>query len=262
MGVQLADKIVLVAGAAGGVGRVVAAQMAAEGAKTVLLADLAPEPLAEVAAGIEASGGSAGSLVADLGSAGGCAELVSRVADGYGRLDVLVHTAAVPNAPVDFLSVPDEVWASEIALHLNASFYLGRGFAALMAGTGGGSLLFTGSIATQGGGRGMAGYTAAKTGLLGLVRAMAVELAPRGIRVNLVSPGAVDTPRYRRRITDDEAMAGLRDHFPPAPLDRIATPQDVASAFVFLASDSAGYITGQNLLVDGGTSVWIRTPND
>jgi len=111
MGVQLADKIVLVTGAAGGVGRAVAARMAAEGAKTVLLADLAPEPLAEVAAGIEASGGSAGSLVADLGSAGGCAELVSRVADGYGRLDVLVHTAAVPNSPVDFLSVPDEVEA-------------------------------------------------------------------------------------------------------------------------------------------------------
>jgi NAD(P)-dependent dehydrogenase (short-subunit alcohol dehydrogenase family) len=262
MGVQLAGKIVLVTGAAGGVGRVVAAQMAAEGAKTVLLADLAPEPLTEVATAIEAVGASVGVIVADLGSAEGCADLVTRVADGYGRLDVLVHTAAVPNAPVDFLSVPDQVWASEIALHLNASFYLGRGFAAVMAGTGGGSLFFTGSIATQGGARGMAGYTAAKTGLLGLVRAMAVELAPRGIRVNMVSPGAVDTPRYRRRITDDEAMTRLRDHFPPAPLDRIATPNDVAAAFAFLASDSAGYITGQNLMVDGGTSVWMRTPND
>ncbi|MDT7563858.1 MAG: hypothetical protein QOI50_6000 [Pseudonocardiales bacterium] len=262
MGVQLADKIVLVTGAAGGVGRVVAAQMAAEGAKTVLLADLAPEPLTEAAASIEAAGGSAGSIVADLGSAEGCAELVARVAERYGRLDVLVHTAAVPNSPVDFLSVPDEVWASEIALHMNASFYLGRGFAALMARTGGGSLLYTGSIAASGGARGMAGYTAAKTGLLGLVRAMAVDLAPRGIRVNLVSPGAVDTPRYRQRITDDESMARLRDHFPPAPLDRIATPKDVAAAFVFLASDNAGYITGHNLVVDGGTSIWMRTPND
>jgi len=262
MGVQLLDKIVLVTGAAGGVGRVVAAEMAAEGAKTVLLADIAPEPLTEVAAAIEASGGSAEHFVADLASAEGCAALVSRVADVHGRLDVLVHTAAVPSSPVDFLSVPDEVWASEIALHLNASFYLGRGFAALMARTGGGSLLYTGSIATQGGSRGMAGYTASKTGLLGLVRAMAVELAPRGIRVNLVSPGAIDTPRYRQRITDDEAMARLLDHFPPAPLDRIATPKDVATAFVFLASDNAGYITGHNLVVDGGTSVWMRTPND
>jgi len=262
MGVQLLDKIVLVTGAAGGVGRVVAAEMAAEGAKTVLLADIAPEPLTEVAAAIEASGGSAEHIVADLASAEGCAALVSRVADVHGRLDVLVHTAAVPSSPVDFLSVPDEVWASEIALHLNASFYLGRGFAALMARTGGGSLLYTGSIATQGGSRGMAGYTASKTGLLGLVRAMAVELAPRGIRVNLVSPGAIDTPRYRQRITDDEAMARLLDHFPPAPLDRIATPKDVATAFVFLASDNAGYITGHNLVVDGGTSVWMRTPND
>jgi len=262
MGGQLSDKIVLITGAAGGVGRVVATEMAAQGAKTVLLADIAPEPLGELAAAIEAAEGSAKPIAADLSSAEGCAELVGRVGAEQGRLDVLVHTAAVPSSPVDFLSVPDETWASEIALHLNASFYLGRGFAALMARTGGGSLLYTGSIATQGGSRGMAGYTASKTGLLGLVRAMAVELAPRGIRVNLVSPGAIDTPRYRQRITDDEAMARLLDHFPPAPLDRIATPKDVATAFVFLASDNAGYITGHNLVVDGGTSVWMRTPND
>src|SRR5882762_7411072 len=210
MGGQLSDKIVLITGAAGGVGRVVATEMAAQGAKTVLLADIAPEPLGELAAAIEAAEGSAKPIAADLSSAEGCAELVGRVGAEQGRLDVLVHTAAVPSSPVDFLSVPDETWASEIALHLNASFYLGRGFAALMARTGGGSLLYTGSIATQGGSRGMAGYTASKTGLL----------------------------------------------------DRIATPKDVATAFVFLASDNAGYITGHNLVVDGGTSVWMRTPND
>lgn len=108
----------------------------------------------------------------------------------------------------------------------------------------------------------MAAYTAAKTGLIGLVKAMAVELAPHRVRVNAVSPGAVDTPRYRQRITDEAELQRLRAHFAPAPLDRMATPEDVASAFRFLASDAAAYITGHNLIVDGGTTAQVRTPHD
>lgn len=257
MGVRLSGKSVVVTGAGGGIGRVVATTAAAEGAKTVVLADISASVLTPVASEVEAAGAEAVAIVADLGSAAGCAELVDAAA-----ADVLVHTAAVPNAPADFLSVPDQVWADEVALHLNASFHLGRGFGRAMAANGGGVLLYTGSIATMGAGRGMAAYTATKTGLLGLVRAMAVELAPHGIRVNMVSPGAVDTPRYRLRITSDSEMSQLRDHFPVAPLDRMATPRDVANAFVFLASADASYITGHNLVVDGGTSAQARTPHD
>ncbi|GAA5078135.1 3-oxoacyl-[acyl-carrier protein] reductase [Thermocatellispora tengchongensis] len=262
MGVRLAGKIIVITGGGGGIGGVTAVTAAAEGAKAVVLADVSAAALAPVAERVDSAGSEALPVVVDLGTPAGCAELVERAQAAHGRVDVLVHTAAVPNAPTGFLSLPDTAWAGEVALTLNASFHLGRGFGRVMAANGGGVLLYTGSIATMGAGRGLAGYTATKTGLLGLVRAMAVELAPHGIRVNMVSPGAVDTPRYRLRITSDTEMRRLREHFPVAPLGRMATPQDVADAFAFLASDAASYITGHNLVVDGGTTAQVKTPDD
>ena len=259
---QMAERVVLVTGAGGGIGRVTAAALAAAGAKAVLVADVSADALAGLVDDVEAAGVPATALVADLRTPAGCAGLVDAALAVHDRVDVLVSTAAVAHPRVPFLEVPDELWETEVAMNLGASFHLGRGLGRAMARTGGGCLLYTGSIATLGAGRGMAAYTATKSGLLGLVRAMAIELAPHGVRVNLVSPGAVDTPRYRMRITDPAELERLRAHFAPAPLDRMATPEDVAGAFVYLASPAAGYITGHNLVVDGGTSAQVRTPHD
>jgi 3-oxoacyl-[acyl-carrier protein] reductase len=259
---RLAGRTALLTGATGGVGGAVARRFADCGVTKIAAADISAEALSALAAELGEAGVDVLPLTCDLAQGEECDRIVAAAAERFGRIDIGVHTAAVPNGPVPFLEVPDEVWSSEIALNLNASFFLGRALGRSMRETGGGAIVYTASIASLGAGRGMAAYTATKTGLVGLVRAMAVELAPYRIRVNAVSPGAIDTPRYRLRGMSEEQMAQLHREFKPAPLNRIATTDEIAEAFVYLASDGSSYITGHNLVVDGGTTAQVRTPAD
>ncbi len=131
-----------------------------------------------------------------------------------------------------------------------------------MAKTGGGSILYTTSINSRGAGAGFASYVATKAGIAGLIQVMAVELAKHGIRVNGVGPGPADTPRSVQ-LVGEETMEQFRKKFPMVPLNRLASADDVANAFVYLASDEAGYVTGQNLMVCGGITAYVyNVPED
>ncbi|MFQ5426518.1 MAG: SDR family NAD(P)-dependent oxidoreductase, partial [Gaiellales bacterium] len=172
-------------------------------------------------------------------------------------LDVLVSNHAAMSWETPFLELTDAAWDTELAVNLTSHFVLARQAARAMVDTGaGGSILFTASVNALGAGRGYAPYCVTKAGLLSLCQVMAVELASHGIRVNCVSPGPADTQRSID-LVGEETMERFRQSFPGVPLNRLASPEDIAEAFLYLASDSAAYVSGQNLIVDGGLTAQV-----
>src|SRR5215213_2860262 len=224
-GPRLSGRTAVVTGGGSGFGRATARRFAEEGASKIVVA--ACEKLVEDT----------------LGFVGG-------------KLDILVSNAAPFHGPESFLEFRDQTWFEDLAINLTASYVLGQRCARAMAKTGGGSILYTTSINAQGAGAGFASYVATKAGIVGLLQVMAVELAKYNIRVNAVGPGPADTPRSVQ-LVGEETMEQFRKKFPVVPLNRLAAPDDVANAFVFLASDEASYITGQNLMVCGGITAYV-----
>ena len=159
--------------------------------------------------------------------------------------------------PVAFLDGTDDDWALEIDVNLTSHYVLAREVARAMRDAGrGGSIAFTASINASGASVGCAAYCATKAGLVALMEVMAIELARHGIRVNCVSPGPADTQRSID-LVGEAKMRELRTAFPVVPLNRLASPEDVAEAFLYLVSDAASYVTGHNLVVDGGLTAQI-----
>jgi NAD(P)-dependent dehydrogenase (short-subunit alcohol dehydrogenase family) len=249
-------KRVIVTGAGSGIGRATALQFAAEGASTLLLADFRPERADSVRGEIEALGAEAIAVPGDVGDPDVCDSIIETMLSAAGGIDVLVSNAAPFHPQRPFLEFSREVWHKEVAVNLNASFLLGQGAARVMATGGGGSILYTASINASGAGRGSTSYCTTKAGILTLVKVMAVELAPHGIRVNAVSPGPADTARSVE-LVGEAKMEELRREFPVVPMGRLATADDIANAFLFLASAEAAYITGHNLIVDGGLTAQV-----
>ncbi len=194
--------------------------------------------------------------MADIATPEACRDAMDRAIGNWKRLDVLVSNAAVPAKAVPFLETTGASWDIEVAVNLTASFVLGQEAARAMAKTGGGVILYTASISALGASRGFVGYNVTKAGIVALVKTMAVELAPLGIRVNSVSPGPADTPRSTD-LVGEAMMVDLRRHFSVIPMDRLVAAEEIADAFAFLASGEARFITGQNLVVDGGLTAQV-----
>jgi NAD(P)-dependent dehydrogenase (short-subunit alcohol dehydrogenase family) len=196
----------------------------------------------------------------DLRTPAASAQVVRDTVEAAGRIDVLISNHAVLVAPTAFLDGTDENWALEVDVNLTSHYVLAREAARAMrdAGTRG-AIAFTASINALGAGRGAAAYSATKAALVNLARVMAVELAEYGIRVNCVSPGPADTQRSVD-LVGEEAMERLRAGFRGVPLGRLATATDVANAFLYLCSDDASYVTGHNLVVDGGLTAAVYDP--
>ena len=247
-----AGKVVFVTGGGSGFGRAVALRFAAEGAASVYLVDRVQERLDEVAGQLEAAGVAGRPILAELSEVEECDRAVREAFADAGRLDVVVSNAAAWTQE-PFLEMKDESWLRVIAVNLTASFVVGqRAARAMVEQGGGGVILYTASISSLGGSPEFAHYNAAKAATANLVKTMALELVSHGIRVNCVSPGPSDTQQSVDLVGEELMDKWRREGFPVVPMGRLGSVDDMAAAFSFLASDDAAYITGVNLVVDGG----------
>lgn len=248
---RLADKVAVVTGAAGGIGSAVCRRFAQEGC-AVVAGDVNESQLSALVAAIDAEGGRCTAVVADVGTDDGNAALVDAARSTYGGLDVF-HANAAIQVMGGAQTATREVWERHFAVNLyGAASGLRQAIPELQS-RGGGSLIITASVLGLVGDPDLPAYGAMKGGLRALSRSMATELGPDRIRVNTICPGDVETPLLAEffDFQDDPAAARaqITDRY---PLRRFALPADVANAALFLASDDSQYITGTDIIVDGG----------
>ncbi len=250
---SLKGKTALVTGASRNIGRAIALAFAAEGADLVLNTRVNREELEAVAAECRKAGVRAVPVLADIGDASAVDAMVKRGLAELGAIDVLVCNAAIrPHKALAETSLDD--WHRVLAVNLHSAFYLARAVVPGMKERGRGSVIAIGGQSSLTGRPNTAAVTAAKTGLLGLVRALAAELGPFGIRVNMVVPGFMDTERRYAEWYPEfrQAPPGAPEQLKEIPLRRLGRPEEIADACVFLASDASAYVTGDALRVMGG----------
>lgn len=243
---RLDGKVALVAGAGRGIGAAIAEALADAGA-TVAITARTQSQLDEVAARIEASGGTALTIACDGTDADAVAAAVERTATELGRIDVVVNVVG-GSMPAPFLQTSDKALAAAFQNNVVTALRLARLTTPHLLAAGGGSIVFVSSAIGHVVGRGYLAYGAAKGSLDHATRLAAADLSPR-IRVNAVSPGAILTDALEVVASDPNLKAAIEAG---TPLRRLGEPDDIAAATLFLASDASSYITGQILAVDGG----------
>ncbi|SCB56399.1 NAD(P)-dependent dehydrogenase, short-chain alcohol dehydrogenase family [Rhizobium aethiopicum] len=248
----LNDKIAIVTGASSGIGRAAAKVFAREGAKLVI-SGRRQDALEAVVAEIEAEGGKAVAVAGDVRDEALQARLVETAVSRFGRLDIAFNNAGVVGEMGSVAGLSLEGWRETIETNLTASF-LGAKHQSPAMGKGG-SLIFTSTFVGHTAGMpGMGAYAASKAGLIGLVQVLAAELALRNIRVNALLPGGTDTPASITNAPDatPEVLAFVNGLH---ALKRMAQPEEIANAALFLASDLSSFVTGTAMLADGGVSI-------
>ncbi len=254
---RFAGRRALVTGAGAGFGQATAIGLAREGASHIALVELRPERLESVAAEVSRYGAEAIPIAVDLCDPDTAAAVVSTTVTAAGGIDVLISNHALMSWEVPFLESTDAEWQKEIDVSLTSHYALGRRVAQAMKDAGaGGSIAFTASVDALGAERGCAPYCVAKAGIVALARVMAVDLAEYGIRVNCVSPGPGDTQRSIDLVGEEQMKTFRETGFAGIPLVRLASVEDIAEAFLYLSSDAASYVTGHNLVVDGGLTTF------
>jgi NAD(P)-dependent dehydrogenase (short-subunit alcohol dehydrogenase family) len=244
------EKRIFIAGAGSGFGQRTAEKFAEEGAAEIYLVDILQDRLDIVTKQIQKRGSNPIPLCFDLADSGRCSEAMAK-ALSEGALDVLICNAAVVKEK-QLVNITLDSWQRQLDVNLTAYFVLGRDAARSMVKEKSGVILFTSSTAAFGHSLGFTSYCVTKAGEVALMKSMAVELARSGIRVNSVSPGTADTPLLVEIAGAESVERWRKNGFSGAPLNRLVTVDDVADAFLYLASDAAGFITGHNLVVDGG----------
>ena len=251
---RFAGRGVIVTGGGRGIGQATARAFAAEGADVLVLGRTVAD-LEDTVAQITAAGGQAWLLPCDVTDEAQVEETVTRATGRWGRIDVLVNNAGIDD-DTPFLEIDRGRWRAVIDTNLTGVFLMSQAVGREMAKSGGGVILHTASIDASGGDGPYAAYNASKAGLLGLSRTMALELAAHGIRSNCVSPGFTHTVMTEKAV-GPKLMDYLNGSFARVPMKRLVTTDEIAQAFLFLASGQASAITGIDLRVDGGlTANW------
>jgi NAD(P)-dependent dehydrogenase (short-subunit alcohol dehydrogenase family) len=249
----LEGRVAVAAAGGSGIGRAAALKMAAAGA-AVAIVDLDGSSAAAVAAEIEAAGGSASAHQADCSVLDELDRFVAEVAEAHDRVDAFLGNVGMPN-PHGIVGISEEQWQRSIDVNLKSNFFLAQKLLPLMRASGqGGAIVFTASAAGLVASRTTPLYTLTKAGLIGLAKSLAVHLAEDGIRVNAVCPGPVRTPMLPGFMEKGpEATEEIAELYSSrVPLGRVAEPDEVADAIVYLCSDDSSYVTGVPFPVDGG----------
>lgn len=258
---RLFGKVALISGAARGIGRGIALRFAREGARVGVL-DINADECQAVVNEIEANNGQAVALSADIRDEGQVNAAVQALQTRFGTIGVLVNNAAVmPSGRLHETSLED--FDRCISVNLRGTYLLSRAVIPGMIEHGSGSVIHMASVTGVLGLPGLAVYSATKGALISLARAMSTDYARLGIRVNSVSPGTIDSPMLHNFLaeqSDPERMRSMFDNM--HPIGRVGQIDEVASVFVFLASDDASFVTGSNYTVDGGLSVKGEQPQD
>jgi meso-butanediol dehydrogenase/(S,S)-butanediol dehydrogenase/diacetyl reductase len=246
-------RVVIITGAASGIGEATAWRLGGEGAKLSVV-DLDPERLAALVAALDGSGIEAVDQPADVADVGQVNALVEATVTRFGRLDVLVNNAGISQFG-HVTELTDEQWHRVMAVDVDAVFFGARAALPHLIKTGG-CIVNTCSISGLFGDYGLAAYATAKGAVANLTRNLAIDHAADGVRVNAVCPGGVATPMLERFLDRNRS-----EYEQLVPMQRAARPEEIAAAIAFLASDDASYITGHNLVVDGGVTAATGQPN-
>ena len=246
---RLEGKAALVTGAAGGIAGEIARRFAAEGAHVACL-DIDGDGAKRTAGEIEDAGGRALGLECDVAEAASVERAVAGAGEALGRLDVAVSGAALAEVAGDVVELDLAEWQRALAVNLTGVFLVGKYAIPLIAAAGGGSVINIASQLGQVAVPRRPAYVTSKAAVIQLTRSMAIDFAKDNIRVNSLSPGATETPRLLRSHADMEAARAAL--VPKHPIGRLGQPADIAGAALFLASDESGFMTGADLVVDGG----------
>jgi NAD(P)-dependent dehydrogenase (short-subunit alcohol dehydrogenase family) len=244
---RLAGKAAIVTGAGGGIGWAISRRFAAEGAAVVCV-DIDGASVEATAQAIRSTGGRATAIVADVALEATAEAAVAAAEKEFGRLDILVSNAVydLPLGPLTGITHAD--WRRTMEVNLDSAFLMSKHAIPAMAAAGGGSIILVASQLGRVARPGRPWYCAAKGALINLAKAMALDHADENIRVNSLSPGPVETGRYVKNFPD--VAAARESHH--TLLGRLGAPDEIAAGAVFLASDESGFMTGADLLIDGG----------
>ncbi|GCE27420.1 beta-ketoacyl-ACP reductase [Dictyobacter alpinus] len=244
----LSGQVALVTGAGVGIGQAIAIELARQGAKVAVHYASSAAGAHETVGEIERLGGSAMALEARLGVVEECRHLVDSVINHFGGIDILVNNAGVTRAD-KFENVTEEMFNEVFQLNMRGYFFCAQQSIKSMEERGGGSIINITSVHGEAGFTRHSVYSSTKGAIIAFTRELAIELAPKRIRVNAIGPGLIEVPRYHEipNYTTEFGNSLI-------PLGRVGRPKDIAPTVAFLASDAADFITGQILYIDGGTS--------
>lgn len=245
---ELKDRVAIITGGGSGLGEETCYLFAEQGAKVVVV-DFNGEAAQRVADSIQSKNGQAIAVQVNVADHGKVEEMVQKVIDTYGKVDILINNAGITRDST-LKKMTDEQWHQVIDTNLNGVYYCARSVIPHMLEQGSGNIINTSSIVGTNGNFGQTNYAATKAALQGMAKTWAKEFGPKGIRANAVAPGFIATPMTAKMPS--EVLEGMEKQ---VPLKRLGTPRDIAEAYLYLASDRSAYVNGHVLKVDGGLQI-------